>query len=207
MKRETSIKFLGEIIDKNISWKQHIDLIQNKMSKNIRMLYLTEKVFKNIHFSFIHNYVSYCSISWASTTKTKFHPLLIKQKYTVRTTYHEHRYTHSKPLMRDIKTINVYQLNIFQVLKLILCVKQKIRQTPETLMRHLTTRHLTGNHNYSTHFSKASFKQTKIIAKATSFAIFSRGLYVWSNYLDDSEKWIPFIPVFLNKVIEKISRI
>ena len=90
--------------------------------------------------------------------------------------------------MRDIKALNVYQLNIFQVLKFILRIKQKIRQTPETLMRHLTRRHLTVNHNYPTHFSKTSFKQPKIIAKATSFAIFFRGLYVWNSYLDDSEK-------------------
>ena len=97
---------------------------------------------------------------------------MIKQKYTAGTNYHEYRYTHSKQLMTDIKALNVYQLNIFQVLQLIHIAKNKASPI---------------NHNDLTLFSKTSFKQPKIIAKATSFTIFSRGLYLWNNYLDHSE--------------------
>ena len=33
IKREQSIKFLGVMIDENLTWRNHIDLIENKISK------------------------------------------------------------------------------------------------------------------------------------------------------------------------------
>ena len=35
IKRENSIKFLGVIIDENLTWKNHIEVVGNKISKNI----------------------------------------------------------------------------------------------------------------------------------------------------------------------------
>ena len=39
IKRENSIKFLGVIIDKNLIWKNHIEVVENKISKNIADLF------------------------------------------------------------------------------------------------------------------------------------------------------------------------
>ena len=39
IKHESSVKFLGVIIDENITWNKHIELIESKISKNIGMLY------------------------------------------------------------------------------------------------------------------------------------------------------------------------
>ena len=68
IKRESSVKFLGVIIDENITWNKHIELVENKISKNIGILYrashyLDKKSLKSIYFSFIHNYVIYCNIT------------------------------------------------------------------------------------------------------------------------------------------------
>ena len=76
IKHESSVKFLGVVIDENITWNKHIELIESKISKNIGMLYrdshcLDKKYLKSIYFSFIHNYVNYCNIAWASTSRTK----------------------------------------------------------------------------------------------------------------------------------------
>ena len=35
IKRENSIKFLDVIIDENLIWKNHIEVVENKISKNI----------------------------------------------------------------------------------------------------------------------------------------------------------------------------
>ena len=35
IKRENSIKFLGVIIDENLTWKNHIEVVENKISKYI----------------------------------------------------------------------------------------------------------------------------------------------------------------------------
>ena len=85
VKCESSVKFLGVIIDENITWNKHIELVENKISKNIGILYrdshyLDKKNLKSIYFSFIHNYVNCCNIAWASTSRTKHDKILKKQK-------------------------------------------------------------------------------------------------------------------------------
>ena len=35
VKRSSSIKFLGVIVDKHLNWKDHTSIIENKLSKNI----------------------------------------------------------------------------------------------------------------------------------------------------------------------------
>ena len=37
-----SIKFLGVIIDGNLSWKDHINIVENKVSKDLVWLYKTK---------------------------------------------------------------------------------------------------------------------------------------------------------------------
>ena len=39
IKSESSVKFLGVIIDENITWNKHIELVENKISKAIGILY------------------------------------------------------------------------------------------------------------------------------------------------------------------------
>ena len=35
LKRAESVKFLGVVLDENLTWKQHIKYIENKIAKNI----------------------------------------------------------------------------------------------------------------------------------------------------------------------------
>ena len=88
IKRENSAKFLDVIIDKNLTWKNHIEVVENKISKNIGVLYRASHLLdiKNlkIYFSFIHIYISDANIAWASTFKTKLRGNLKKQKHAAR---------------------------------------------------------------------------------------------------------------------------
>ena len=75
-KGESLIKFLGVVIDENITWNKHIELVENKISKNISILYRAlhyrdKKSLKNIYSFVILNYVNYCNIAWASTARIR----------------------------------------------------------------------------------------------------------------------------------------
>ena len=88
IKRENAIKFLGIIIYENLTWKNHISTIENKISKNIGMLYkakflLNEKCLKHIYFAFIHSYLHYGNIAWASTNRYKLKKLYNQQNFCV----------------------------------------------------------------------------------------------------------------------------
>ena len=37
--RESSIKFLGAWIDENLTWKDHVHTVENKIEKNIELFY------------------------------------------------------------------------------------------------------------------------------------------------------------------------
>ena len=102
IKRENSVKFLGVIIDENLIWTDHIEVVENKFSKNIGVLYRASHLldFKNllkIYFSFIHIYISYVNIAWASTFKTKLQGIQEKQKHAAQITFHANRFDHSRP--------------------------------------------------------------------------------------------------------------
>ena len=68
VERESSIKFLGVSIGENLTWRDHIHTVENKIAKNIGLLlyqgkhYLDENCLKQIFFAYIHTYLSYANI-------------------------------------------------------------------------------------------------------------------------------------------------
>ena len=106
-----------------------MQLIESKLSKNVGVCYKTSKLInskclRNIYFSFIHFHISYANIAWASTNKTKLKKLFGKQKQAVRIIFNQDRFTHACPLLKTLKALNVYQVNLLQVLLFM----HKIRQ-------------------------------------------------------------------------------
>ena len=110
IRRENSVKFLGVIINKNLTRKNHMEVVENKISKNIGGLYRASHLFdfKNllkIYFSFIHIYISYADTAWASTFKTKLRGILEKQKHAARTIFYANRFDHSRTLLKEMKAL------------------------------------------------------------------------------------------------------
>ena len=59
VERVKSIKFLGVLLDENLSWKDHIKYIENKVAKNIGLLYraklfLDKNSLLTLYYSYIH---------------------------------------------------------------------------------------------------------------------------------------------------------
>ena len=129
IKREHVTKFLGVFIDENLSWKQHIEILSSKISKSIGILYksrdvLSKQCLKKLYFSFIDNYVNYANIAWTSTSKSKLEHLYRFQKHNARVIYHKDWYTHVSSLLNDMKALNVFKLDIFNIL----CFTYKSKQ-------------------------------------------------------------------------------
>ena len=76
IKRSSSIKLLGLLVDENLTWIDHITLVENKLSKNVGLLhkaqnYLNKKSMVNLYYSLIHSYLNYGNIARCSTSMTK----------------------------------------------------------------------------------------------------------------------------------------
>ena len=62
LERKNVTKFLGVLVDENLSWENHIDSINTKISKSKGILYksrniLKKNLLKQLYFSFIHCYL------------------------------------------------------------------------------------------------------------------------------------------------------
>ena len=70
IERTTSTKFLGVIIDENITWEDHINSIEKKLAKNLGLLYQAKHILENeslktTYFSYIHSYLIYLTFHGA----------------------------------------------------------------------------------------------------------------------------------------------
>ena len=130
IKREKSLKFLGVIIDENIILPGNTtqESLKTKSLKNIGILYtaskyLNFKCLAKIYFSLIHSYINYANIVWGSSNRTGLKKILLKQKQAMRIIFHKHYLSHAKPLMKKLKSLNVYQINLYQVILFMYKVK------------------------------------------------------------------------------------
>ena len=201
--RERAVKFLGVVIDENLPWKNHIHLIESKIAKNIGMLYkakfiLNKKCLRDLYFAFIHSYLSYANIGWASTNPNKLEKLYNKQKHAARIICNEDRLTHAKPLMKSLKILNVYQLNIFQTLTFM--QKTKLKQTPKIFSQ--TFQPIT--HKYPTKYAKNNFVKPKPKLKISNFSVSIRGPALWNDFLNSNTKSLTSLHMFQSAIKNQI---
>ena len=77
------------MINEILTWKTHVELVENKISKSIGILFkasrsLSSKSLRSIYFALVHSYINYTNIAWASTNKTYLNRTLGKQKQVAR---------------------------------------------------------------------------------------------------------------------------
>ena len=75
IQRTESIKFLGVLLDENLSWKEHIKCNENIIAKILGLLYkvknyLNKRSLLALYYSFIYAYINYGNIAWGNTNRT-----------------------------------------------------------------------------------------------------------------------------------------
>ena len=114
--RTEEAKFLGVIIDGNLSWKSHITYIRGKIAKNIgkmnRLKFrLSEKTLLSLYGTLVLPYLNYCNIIWASNKPSRINPLLLLQKRSVRIITNSAYTAHSKPLFFKLNQLTIFDIN------------------------------------------------------------------------------------------------
>ena len=117
IKRQSSIKFLGILLDENLSLKEHLKLTENKIAKNIGLIYkakpyLNKDSLLALYFSYIHSYINYANLVWGSTNRTYLRKINSQQKHALRLIHNKNRFYHSKELFESCEILNVYKLNL-----------------------------------------------------------------------------------------------
>lgn len=139
---EESTKFLGVIVDKNLTWQQHIDYLRKKLAsahyaiRRIRTITNEETSIIAYH-SLFASHLRYGIAAWGSTAAANMEKILILQKNTLRTICRKHYLEHCKPLFVQLKILTVFSQYILETVIL----AKKSNPTPRSEFHNHNTRH------------------------------------------------------------------
>jgi hypothetical protein len=100
-----STKFLGVILDANLTWKDHISHTAKKISKSIGIISiarrnLNQKTLIQLYFAFIFPYLSYCVLIWGNSPAQTLWPVLRLQKIAFRLIANIKKHGSSRPFCK-----------------------------------------------------------------------------------------------------------
>ena len=115
LKRVPDAKFLGLILDENITWKSHIRNICKTCSRNIGVLnklkhILPKPSLYQLYCTLILPYLNYGIILWGDANKEHITRLFKLQKRAIRIINNSSYLCHTKPLFEKCNTLNVFEL-------------------------------------------------------------------------------------------------
>ena len=115
-----SVRYLGVIIDNNLSWKQHIDHVAIKISRTVGLIcklrhFLPRQTLLTIYRSLVIPYLTYGLTAWGQAYKSYLEKLLKLQQRALRFIYFSELNQHTIPLFIDagVFTVKIFVLWAF----------------------------------------------------------------------------------------------
>ena len=112
--RKETVKFLGLLIDSNLTWKSHVDYISTKISKSIGLIaklryFVPQSTLITLYWSLVYPYLNYGISAWGQASKTNLNKLLLLQKRALRFIFFSNTKESALPLF---KKAHIPPLNI-----------------------------------------------------------------------------------------------
>ena len=103
IRRENCVKFLGILLDSNLSWKYHVNELSKKLSRTIGIFYKIRhfvplEILKILYYSLFFSFVSYGISVWGFTHKTYVQKIYLTQKKIIKVMTFSEKTDHSNPL-------------------------------------------------------------------------------------------------------------
>ena len=186
--RVKTTKFLGVIIDENMTWKHHIDGISKTISRNIGVMnklkhFVPERILYSLYCSLVLPYINYAILVWGNTCKSYLDKLLKLQKWALRTISNSHYRSHSSPLFAKYNIINVFdtynlELGVFMF-------KYSTDALPSAFVNFFIKR--SEIHNYHTRF-KNDYNQTRNKKTFSDQSVKTYGPILWNSLNENIKK-------------------
>ena len=138
LERVNTKKFLGIIIDENLTWKSHIDAISKTISRNIGMLrkmkhYVPGYILYSLYCTRVLPYINYGILIWGNTCKTYLDKIFKLQKWAIRIISLEHR-SHTDPLFKKNNVLNIS--DTFKLELGVFMYKHRTNLLPQTFLNN-----------------------------------------------------------------------
>ena len=130
LERVQNFNFLGLVLNENMSWKPHIDLLANKLAKCAGVLnklkrFLPIHILRTLYFSMVQSRLVYCILTWGfdcyrlEKLQKRFARIISSSKYNA----------HSEPLFKVLDILKIEHLFSQSCLKFV--YKFKNSQLPK----------------------------------------------------------------------------
>ena len=158
IKEEQCVKYLGLLIDSQLSFKHHLIELKKKISRSIGVLhklkpFVNSAILTNVYYAIVYPFLLYGIIIWGNTGKTVLSPIHILQKRFVRlatnNTIINGILTHTPPLFRKLKILTIYDIYKLQVGTLMYEVQNNLGPISNIISIPLVTEVHTHNTRYA----------------------------------------------------------
>jgi hypothetical protein len=170
------VKYLGLIIDHNLSFSNHLSTLSNKLRKangaisKIRHV-ATESVLRSVFNSLFISHLSYASQTWAQNINLNTSRIFKLQKTAARLMTFSDFHAHSKPLFYQLRFLNISDLVKF--CNLLLTHQSLNGKCPSDITNILNQNYYNGSHNTRCRtfrlLTKLNCKTTKYGLNSVSF--------------------------------------
>ena len=151
------VKYLGVIIDSQLTFRRHMEEVSKKISRSIGVLYklrpfVSQKILVNVYYAIIYPFLLYGVELWGNTSNTLLTPIFLLQKKFVRLATYNDNYidefrtlAHSFPLFYTLKIMTIFDIfriqlgtTVFDAVNMI--GPQVIEITPASQIHHYNTK-------------------------------------------------------------------
>ena len=203
LERVEYTKFLGVLIDENLTWKKHIDCISKTLSRNIGIMnklkhFIPERILYSLYCTFVLPYLNYGILIWGNTCKTYLDKLIKLQKWAVRVISNSHYRSHANPLFQKYNILNVEDMHSLELG--VFMYKYSINDLPYTFHNYFSKR--SDIHDYQTRF-KDDLNLTNNKKVFSDQSIRTSGPILW-NSLNKNLKCLPSIKSFRKQFKSKL---
>lgn len=199
IQRTNSEKYLGLILDSNLTWNAHLQHVKNKLSSLVGSLHkivrcIPSKARLLIYNSLVKPHLLYLLEIWGNASKTSLKPVQILQNRIIKILHHYNYLTTTTTIYKETKLLNIKQLYTYCTCILIYKIlhnhihsqikfEMKIKTNKYATRRasHLAlpnTRTNYGKNNLTFRGAQLYNKLPKAVKEATSLNIFKKKLFI-----------------------------
>ena len=151
IKRTCYAKFLGVLLDENLSWKYDLTELSKKLARTCDMFFkvryfLPINVLICLYNSLFSPFLQYGILVWGLTYETSINPVFLLQKRVLRAITFENFTSHSTPIFSDLKILKLHDL---VQLKLLTFVYESVNKISPTCF-HNFFKSVASVHQYGT---------------------------------------------------------
>ena len=181
-----SLRFLGVCIDHQITWKDHITYISNKLSKSIAIIHraghvLDTKALCCLYDAIIKPHFNYCIEVWGNTYRNNINPVFILRK-VMRIVCHARSLDHTSKMFCQLDSLKIYDIIDFNTFICMYKVFHKL--VPLTLQNNFSmSLSKKYKNNFYVMFARTRRKQFSITIKGVSLLNSLRSIIKLSSSL------------------------